>query len=109
MHLVHETHRGSDIFWRLFLRRPISEVSFSQQSLIWPSLITLLIEGRGQLFAAVDQRVDSADPRERHIQNSGTARTAKLSRFAQVGSRIHERLGRLLWQILFLSVFETTR
>jgi hypothetical protein len=42
-HRVRERHLGSDIFWRLAPRSPISEVSFLKLQLIWPRVILLLV------------------------------------------------------------------
>ena len=39
---VRERHRGSDIFWRLVPRSPISEVFSSKLQLVWPLLILIV-------------------------------------------------------------------
>ena len=47
MRLEREQRQGSDIFWHLFQRSPISEVFFSLQKLAWPLFTILLVNGDG--------------------------------------------------------------
>ncbi len=47
MRLERAQRQGSDIFWRLFQRSPISEVFFALQKLAWPFFTILLLNGDG--------------------------------------------------------------